>query len=191
MFEHQLRYNSTNLEGSPMFRSACTVALLLGSLSLAPADSKKSNAVTHTSDLGRYQVKLPSSPKSDTKEYATKKGVLAITTEKCEVARDLVLSVAFADYPLDFGAVAPKAVLDGIRDGLKEKDGKVTSDTEITLGEKKHPGRELRIEAGKVVIRARIFLVGRRVYEVLATGNKDSVGKPEVDQLFQSFTLVP
>lgn len=174
-----------------MKRFTYSIAILLGALSAVPADSKKPTGTTHTSDAGRYQVMMPSSPKSDTREYATNKGVLAVSTDKCEVARDLVLSVSFADYPPDFGAVAPKLVLDGVRDGLKGSDGKVTTETEITLGDKKHPGRELRIEAGKNVIRAQIFLVGRRLYQVLATGTKDSVAKPEVEQLFSSFTLLP
>jgi hypothetical protein len=101
----------------------------------------------------------------------------------------VVLAVTFADYPETFLGVSAKKVLDGVRDGMKGKDGVVKKDEDIKL-DGNFPGRELRIEAGKRVIRARVFLTGTRLYQVMVTGEKQAADGKMADDFFKSFELL-
>jgi len=173
-------------------RAIIITAIVLGLVAIpATAGKKPPPAVMHVSTEGKYRATFPAEPKVDTKSYATKLGVLPVTTEKHEVSpMALILSVTYTDYPREAGTITAKAILDSVRDGLKGKDGEVKTDDAITIGEAKHDGRELRITIGKdKVIRARVYLVGRRLYQVMAVGTITTVARPEADVLFNTFTL--
>jgi hypothetical protein len=141
-----------------------------------------------TSDAGKYRVTMPASVSNSSKDYAAGKWILKITTDKC-TTRDAVLAVTFTDYPADFEFTEEKKLIDGVRDGIKGIDGKVTVDKDTHITGSKQAGREVQIEAGKTVIRARIYLVGRRLYQMTVTGTKDSVKNEAADEFFKSFTL--
>lgn len=146
---------------------------------------------SYTSGSGKFRVKLPGRPKVESKDLATGPGgvqPVPMTTERVEGPDKVMYSVVFADYPDTFQSVNAKTVLDGVRDGMKGKDGQVKEDREILLG--KTPGRELRIEAGRKVIRARIYLVGTRLYQVMANGERSAIDGKGVDEFLRSFELV-
>jgi hypothetical protein len=147
----------------------------------------------YTSEAGRYRAKFPEKPRSETKDLSTGPGgrVIPTLTDKAEGPRDAVYAVTIADYPESFRDVPEKAILDGVRDGLKATDGRVTEDNEITVGsgETKLAGRELRIEAGRNTVRARLFLSGTRLYQVMVTGSKNAVNGPTADEFLRSFEL--
>lgn len=90
----------------------------------------------------------------------------------------------------------PKSLLDGTRDVVVlSSKGKLLSEKKIVLG--KNAGREIRAEVALGqdrkggILRCRIYLVGTRVFQVMAIGPKDEVGSKEVDAFFGSFKLTP
>jgi len=85
--------------------------------------------------------------------------------------------------------VKSKTVLDGVRDGMKGKDGVVEEDKEVTLNGT-IPGREIRIKAGKRVVRARIYLTGTRLYQVMVTGERQPADGKSADEFLRSFELL-
>ena len=171
-------------------RAVAPLALLL--LATPAYADKEPRLEDYQSEAGRFKVRMPVGPrKVDSKELATGKGKqsIAVTTEKVDVPGGAVFAVTYADYPKSFEEVAPKTILDGVRDGLKGTDGKVTRDDETTLGTDKISGRDLRIEAGKNVIRARVFLADNRLYQVMVTGGKDAVSTKFADEFLKSFEV--
>ena len=101
-----------------------------------------------------------------------------------------MFAVTFADYPEAYRDVPAKVILDGVRDGLKGKDGKVEHDDDAALGPDKVPGRAVKVVAGSRVVRARVFLHGTRLYEVMVTGPKDAVATKAADEFLKSFEIV-
>ncbi len=164
------------------------IALLLFGAATALGQPTKSGE-TFTSDPGKYRVTMPGSTINNSKDYAAGKWILKITTDKCST-RDAILAVTFTDYPADFELAEEKKLIDGVRDGIKGVDGKVTVEKDTHITGSKQAGREVQIEAGKIVIRARIYLVGRRLYQQTVTGTKDSVKNEAADEFFKSFALL-
>ncbi|HVK17550.1 MAG TPA: hypothetical protein VM533_11430 [Fimbriiglobus sp.] len=148
----------------------------------------------HESEAGKFRVKLPEKPESDTKELALGPGgrTVQFTTERADGPDRSVFAVTFADYPESYRQVPIKTVLDGVRDGLKGTDGKVEKDDEVFLGTgaDKLAGREFRIVAGQKVVRVRVFLQGTRLYQVMATGSKQKYPTKAVEEFLNSFELV-
>ena len=166
---------------------AAIVCLAFASLAVAQERKPK---YLHESADGGYQVGLPGKPtKTTTQELTTAAGTLKVHTTLFDTRNDLVLSVTYADYPKEFVSVPAKKVLDGIRDTMKGLDGEITDEKDVTLGTDKHPGRQFRIAAGKTVIRARVYLVGTRVYQVMASGKKDAASGTVADDLFATFEV--
>jgi hypothetical protein len=155
------------------------------------AKSRPPKLVTHQSKSGRFRVQMPHRPETETKNLTIGPGnqSVAVTTEKCDGPGSTVFAVTYADYPTSFQDVPARTILDGVRDGLKGTDGKVTEDAETFLGADKLHGRQLRIDARRRAIRARVFLVGHRLYQVMVTGPADQVGSTAADDFLNSFEL--
>ena len=153
----------------------------------AESISHQSSDKAYRSEEGKFTVRFPKEPTISNKELATPAGILKIQTAKSEAGRDLVLSVSHTTYPPSFGEVDPAKILDGVRDGLKGQDGELKSDKSSFAGEDKFPTRDIRIDAGKNGIRARLVLVDRRLVQVLAVGTKEALERKDVDEFFKSF----
>jgi hypothetical protein len=165
------------------------VCLLLLAGAACSAD-RKPPKYTHTSTDDGYSVGLPAKPtKVQTKQVATVAGTLSVRIMRYDGVSDVVMSVTRTDYPTEFAGVEPSKLFDEMVKEMKGADGKVTEDKAITLGDLKHPGRQLRIEANKQIIRAKIFLVGTRLYQVMATGSKESLTSVYVEDLLDTFEL--
>ena len=81
------------------------------------------------------------------------------------------------------------------RSAAKTFNGRILSSKAITLDQ--YPGHEIVLEgtspdsgAEKVVVRARIYLVDHRLYEVVQAAPKSQSQLPDVQQFFDSFTLL-
>jgi hypothetical protein len=150
------------------------VALAVGS---APAAAQKEPKLTDfKSEKGGYQVKLPGTPKEDTKKVGDEK--IPVTTARVEASSGAVYAASFAVYPKSYQNVPAKTILDGVRDGLKGTDGKLDEEEkELVLesGGEKYPGREVVVKAGRNYVRARVYLVGTTLYQVMVTGSKEAV----------------
>ncbi len=172
-------------------RLLAAAALLLAVAARLPADPPP-KLKEHTSDAGRFRAAFPGPPRVETTTLATAAGAVHVTTEKAEGGKDLYLAVTFADYPDGFDAVAAKTLLDGVRDGLKGTDGRVTKDDETTLGPAGSglAGRDIRVDAGKNAVRVRAYVDGKRLYQVMVTGTRDTVTGKTAEAFLASFEVV-
>jgi len=87
----------------------------------------------------------------------------------------------------------PTAALNSARDGgLSNIKGKVLRESEITIGE--YPGKDLTFEIPSlpgIQGRLRIYLVGRRLYQVMMLGPPARVTGKDSETFFDSFRLLP
>ena len=154
---------------------------------LAPAPEEKSKLKLHTSADGKYKVLLFEGPK--TKD--NKAGGITMHVVANDLGKKAVL-VTHADMPIpaDETAEQTQTRLDGAKNGaINSVKAKELKSAKITLG--KHPGREFSAElpAGQGVLKARVYIVGKRLYQVLAVGPKDFVDSADVKKIFDSFEL--
>jgi hypothetical protein len=99
-------------------------------------------------------------------------------------------TVGYSDYPDSFIAKSnPTAMLDGSRDGeIKNLQGKLLGEGVIDI--QGHPGRELRIEGPqKLIIKSRIYLVGKRLYQIMAISKQDHARDKKITEVFGSFRI--
>ena len=171
--------------------------LMFTLVGFASADSKKgppppAKGKTHTSDAGRFRVLAIGELKSESKNLSTAAGVLEVRTERFEGVRDLMVAVVYTDYPETFKDADVKSVLEGVCEGMRGVDGKLVRNREDSLGTGADTitGRDVRIEAGRNVVHARIFLNGSRLYQVMASGPRDAVDGKIATDFVNSFELV-
>jgi len=133
---------------------------------------------------GAYIITFPHKP--DTKDSKLESGntKIAVSTAKVEFA-GLVYTVSRAEYPEAFDSTKPETILDGIRDGMKGRDGQIKLDKSITLGDV--PGREIVIQAGSNSIRAKVYVVKHVVTQVMVVGAKDKIDTAIPTEFFKSF----
>lgn len=153
---------------------------------------------------GRFKAKFF----GKVQELTEKRGGLDVkmyATEKPDGA----YAVVVLDLPFLAGQTdeAVQGLLDAMRDGMVQSLGAKLQDSKRVTLDKKHPGREFSVtfekpkagtgEAFSVtlnlpedgVLRARVYLVGDRVYTILAAGKKDFPTSREADAFFESFQL--
>lgn len=102
-------------------------------------------------------------------------------------------SIAWTDYPADVkGRMSDAQLLDAARDAAVRKSaGRLAAEERIELGG--HPGRLLRIDAagGTALVQGRLYVVGLRLYQLMATTLPDAGDAPEVATFLDSFALRP
>lgn len=149
-------------------------------LSLAAAD------LTHSADSASFTARFPAPPKLDEKDLVIGGGRSAwVATHRATDSKSgAEFSVTVADYPAAFAEVSPQTLLDGVRDGLKGKDGKVKAEEPL---KGPYPGRAVRIEAGSNTIRTRLVLVGTRLFQVTVVGKTRSFPEKLSEEFYASF----
>jgi hypothetical protein len=152
-------------------------------------DEPKSEKFSHKE--GKFTVTVPKKPVEQKQKLKTEAGELDVYMFVVD-QKDRGYITSYTDYPK--GTVTNKnreKVLEGARDGsVKGVKGKLISDKKIKLG-KMHDGYELQIQLPNkgVTIRSRIYLVGDRLYQVVALGPADFTKGKEVDAYFDSFKV--
>jgi hypothetical protein len=123
-----------------------------------------------TSRDGNYSVRFPDAPKETSNIAKGPLGDLKVFTATLATAEGNVYMTSYTDFPSGTVKAETHATLfEGVREGLKGKDGKVLSEKEIEVG-KELAGRELELEKGKQRVRIRIILGGNRMYQVAVIG---------------------
>ena len=106
--------------------------------------------------------------------------------------QDRAMVVMYSDYPPGSVGGNTDKVLNGCIEGnVKALKGKLLTEEKITLGKAKHAGREIRIEMPdkKSIYRARIYLVGDRLYQVVVLGPDDFAKGKAVEDFLKSFAI--
>jgi len=142
---------------------------------------------------GRFAIMMPDFPEYGVQDVLTPVGALQVHIFSVSVD-DSVFMAAYNDYP-EFIVSSSDAgkMLDGARDGaVSNVNGKLLSERQIRL--QGHPGRELWIEADvegqEGLARARIYLVGRRLYQVLVAGPENQFPESDAERCLDSFLIV-
>ena len=127
---------------------------------------------------------MPGQPIRDDQSKNTQVGkvVMHFFTARSEGG---VFIAAYADYAI--GDV--KSELDANRDSfLKGMKATLVSESDIKL--EGNPGREIKAARDDLVIRSRIYLVGKRYYQAIAITPANLPGDLEADRFLTSFQLV-
>jgi hypothetical protein len=126
-----------------------------------------------TSAPGAFSVAMPAAPASQSERVETAYGVV-VADALVVVAGDMFYAVAWADYPPETSRARPARVLDDVRDRARARGrGRLVSERSFTFDG--YPGRYVELETHPVpevtmVSRARLILVGTRLYQVIAAG---------------------
>ncbi len=167
-------------------RKAAVQAVLV--LAFVSASGRAEDLKEFASEAGRFKVLLPGKP--EPRELKIPRGTMHLVSIRTDQGEYLA---SWIDLPLEESAEKAEARLDRMRDGIVERVmGKVVREKTVTLDDK-HPGRDLVAEVSqpdKGRLRARLFLVGSRLYQVIAVGTKGWTESKEADQVLDSFALV-
>lgn len=138
----------------------------------------------------KFKAKFPATPKQEEQIVKGVKQKLFIYE-----TRDKVCGVAVSESPIpaDTPDAKVQAWLDAARDiSIRDAGGTHKSSSPITLAGK-YPGREYTAELtqpAKGTLRARMYLVGTRLYQVSAMGAENYATTPEATAFLDSFQLL-
>lgn len=163
---------------------ATLMALAVGGAVLA----QKTTTSGHVSDGGKYSVVFPVKPSKveEEKALSTSGGTLSIVTTRAE-SSGVMYSVTYTELPETLRDVSPSAILDGVVTGMKGTDGEVSTRVELTGLSGGATGRQVTITAKDNGVRAKLVLVGRRLYLVQVCGKKDAVNGKTAEDFLSSF----
>jgi hypothetical protein len=175
-----------------MNRFSLMLVFALSPLALAAEEKKDPpKDPPFTSKGGKFSVNLPGKPSEKTRKIKVGDRELDLHVVSVE-QKDRAFVVTYLDYPK--GTVGDDK--DKFLAGVVERNvgllkGKVSAEEKITLGKDKHPGRDVKVDMPdkKQLYRARVFLVGDRVYQIVALGPEEFVKGKEVDAYFDSFKV--
>jgi hypothetical protein len=162
----------------PLFVVACFLA----------GGCRKVEFKEFSSPEGRFKVEFPGTPKKTNQQAAG----IKMTTYTVEEKNGAYV-VAFADAPIPSGETEAqlRKRLDGARDGMVGNvGGKLTSESDLTLKDK-YPGREVKadIPSKKGALRARVYIVDGRLYQVMVIGTSSWITSAEATRFLDSFAL--
>jgi hypothetical protein len=164
--------------------------LVLAPLPAAAAGARGEWKVFHSKE-GNYEVQLPGSPQENRNSVKTSVGTVYVVLAILEVKKHEGYYVGFSELPeAVIKSETEDRRLDNARDGaVSNSRGKLKSEKQIKLDG--HKGRELEIEVdGKTLIRARLYHVNNRLYQVMVVGSRELVASADTGKFLDSFKLV-
>jgi hypothetical protein len=139
-------------------------------------------------DGGGFSIMLPGTPELQTQTVNTAAGPIVV---KMYIVNDngMAYIVSYNDYPQEaMDQTTPEQVLDGARDGaVANVYGKLLSETILSLDG--YPGRQINVGVGDNGIKARIYLVNNRLYNVMVSGPGQKLTTKTVGDVLESFKL--
>lgn len=149
---------------------------------------------TFTSKEGGFTLLLPGEPQEHKQSVNTVAGSVDYIADITQVGNS-AFGAGYSDYPENAMQADPQTMLAGARDGAaKNINGTVTDQKPIELAG--HPGLEITVEMpgsanapGGGIFRAHLYLVGRRLYQVIYVTLKADENPADYQKLFDSFHL--
>ena len=178
-----------------MIKKTHAAALLLVLLACASASAQQPAQAWEkfNSPEGRFSVQLPTKPAYEAKEVDSSVGKLTLNAYSASNDRGYFLA-SFGDYPAEpKDAAQIDKVLDSVVSGvLKGLNAELTSEVK-NISLTGNPGREFaakKAEQGmNVVFTWRIYLVGRRLYQIAVVTQAGDEKSPEVAKFLASFGI--
>jgi hypothetical protein len=165
--------------------------LLIAMAGCGGADSQE-----YTSPEGRFRAQYPGKPKLTQQTVPTQIGPIVLKIASTSDWSGTERFVSYADYPGGFihpGNRDP--MLDGACQGMAT-EARLVILSKMPISINGHPGREVSFEAqpghpaGKISGRARVFVVGVRLYQVFIAGPTGRVTPETIDRFLNSFALL-
>lgn len=164
------------------------VLLMLSCLSFGFQDTTWS---TFNSPEGRFSALMPTKPKIEVRDVDSKVGKITLYsyTSSNNVA---YFHASYGDYPQEPTPGTLEAVLDGVRNGVVQGlQAELLDEKKITLGG--FAGRELTakriVDGNEVRFKWRMYIVGRRLYQLAAATSKADAESPDVAKFLTSFQV--
>ncbi|HUV06222.1 MAG TPA: hypothetical protein VMX75_00755 [Spirochaetia bacterium] len=146
-----------------------------------------------SSEAGAFSVLMPGKPEEQTHTLNTAAGDIKLTIYASEMGESLVFFVSYSDYPPEVaGSAVPGGLLRAARDStVQSQGGKLLASYGIALGG--HPGlsyvAEAKVQGREAVLRARNFMVGSRLYQIFALGERGEGSTEKMAKFLGSFRL--
>jgi len=138
-------------------------------------------------EKGGFSVLLPGTPIEGPIKVATPAGEMTVQTYVVLRSDGARLAVVYSDSPTPIGPQDVQANLDGAKAGMAlTSGGTIKSEKTITLDG--NPGRELEIIVRDGLVKARVYIVKQRIYQV-AAGPVGKITASDVDKVLDSFKL--
>lgn len=170
------------------FSSALVLIVLL-----LTACGSKSEPTEFINEEGNFSVMSPFSLEESSQTVDTAAGPIEIHFFMADDGNSAFM-VGYSDYPAEIVDINdPNDMLDGAAEGATANiNGTLVSQNNITLDG--YPGRELALEGTfdnfNASAKARIYLVGNRLYQVLVISSEGNITTEDMDAFLQSFKLL-
>ncbi len=166
--------------------------ILVGIILAACTSTALADHERYTSEDGKFAVDFPGAPKVAIPQTAKSAvGNLKVYVTTYANSDGNTFMVSYTDFP--DSATKPDnldTLFDGIRDGVKGRDGKVGDEKNIKFGPGKLPGRDFTVEKDKKQrIRYRVVVRDNRVYQVAAIGSPEFASGKAATAFLESFEL--
>jgi hypothetical protein len=170
---------------------AVIVVLLNTMISIAEEQKAGKSLIEFKSKEGRFSIRLPGKPEHEVVEVGNDKGKQHQFT--LDLGRGVYL-ISYQDNPKLEGSTPKQlaAALEVGRDQLKKTfQGELLENKTLTL-DKKHPGLDSlwTIPAAKGEARCRFYMVGTRLYQIMAIGLPEFANSAQATQVIESFNLL-
>lgn len=141
-----------------------------------------------TSEPGRFSVMLPGKPEENKQSADSPNGPYTTTIFMLR-APGAIYIAGWVDYDPKFN-FGVQAELEANRDNfVKALKAVVTETKQIKYGT--HPGIEFTAEGETMFIRSRVYVIGRRPYQLIAVVAKGDRTSPDIDKFLTSFSITP
>ncbi len=158
--------------------------VLLGALAAA-----QENWRTVRSSAGRFEVSLPGPARTSQESLDTSAGTLKQQQFLVNLGQRAFM-VTYVDYPeANVRELGPGKVFENIREGVRDDGATDLCHAGLKLGP--HQGCALSYrKEGRFWVKSRLYLVGSRLYQLTATGQKP-LDPATVRRFFESFKILP
>ncbi|MDY7227663.1 hypothetical protein [Hyalangium rubrum] len=136
-----------------------------------------------------FTAKMPGAPQPQRNKVTIPAGDIVTAAWNANV-ENVGYAISLADYPVKVVAARPpEAFLNEARDGIiAQLKGTLKSEENITINDT-YPGKAFVVSSENGEVKARSYLVGPRLYTMLALYNP-SIGAPAADEFLRSLTLI-
>ncbi|NJN63331.1 MAG: hypothetical protein HC795_19055 [Coleofasciculaceae cyanobacterium RL_1_1] len=151
----------------------------------APQQSKKSIWQVFNSDAGGFSLLMPGEPIESESD-----GVKSYSVTRAK--ESVTYTVSFIDFPTNPTQETNgiTEAFTGIKDGIVEEGGKIRDEKTVAI--KGFPGKELRVSMPDgALTRVRSYIVGKRLYLVMASTNNEQNLQKSLQGFLDSFRVKP
>lgn len=151
------------------------------------APGKPSSWVTLNSEDGNFSILMPELARDQSETNPSPNGPYTTHLFRAKTARSMFL-VGWVDYAPDFNFVV-QSELQANRDNfVKGLKATLITTTKITMDG--HPGLEFTAETPEAIYKSRVYVVGRRPYQLIVGTTKGQDDSDNVSRFFDSFQLL-